>query len=132
MWHDVLLFKLEQNGISGNLLLQQRCFLENRQQRVVLNGSSSAFYPIESGVSQGSVLGPLLFLIYINDLEVNIKSRVKFFADDTMLFSIVHDPVLSAAELNHDLKAINDWAYQWKMHFNPEPTKKAIEVLFLS
>ena len=79
---------------------------------------------------QGSVLGPLLFLIYINDLEKNIKSNIKFFADDTMLFSIVNDPAISANNLNHDLDIIQRWAYQWKMEFNPDPTKQANEVLF--
>ena len=79
---------------------------------------------------QGSVLGPLLFLVYINDLEKGIKSNVKFFADDTMLYSIVKDPLLSAAELNHDLEKINQWANQWKMAFNPDPNKQANEVLF--
>ena len=79
---------------------------------------------------QGSVLGPLLFLVYINDLEKNIKSNVKFFADDTMLYSVVEDPVVTATDLNHDLDIINKWAYQWKMEFNPDPTKQAKEVLF--
>ena len=87
-------------------------------------------YNIESGVPQGSVLGPLLFLIYINDLETNIKSNIKFFADDTMLFSIVNDPLISAIDLNHDLNVIQQWAHQWKMEFNPDPTKQATEVLF--
>ena len=64
---------------------------------------STDFSPVDSGVPRGSVLGPLLFLIYINDLEKDIKSNVKFFADDTMLFSIVKDPIISANELNHDL-----------------------------
>ena len=68
-----------------------------------MNGSYSEFANIESGVPQGSVLGPLLFLVYINDLEKDIKSNVKFFADDTMLYSVVKDPKLSASELNHDL-----------------------------
>ena len=71
-------------------------YLSNRKQRVVLNGSCSDYSSIESGVPQGSVLGSLLFLVYINDLERNIKSNVKFFADDTMLFSIVKDPKISA------------------------------------
>ena len=79
---------------------------------------------------KGSVLGPLLFLVYINDLESNIVSNVKFFADDTMLYSVVHDPNKSASDLNHDLEIINQWAYQWKMSFNPDPNKQAAEILF--
>ena len=86
VWHDGLIFKLEQNGISGNLLKLLQNYLRNRKQRVVQNGSHSDYSSIESGVLQGSVLGPLLFLVYINDLERNIKSNIKFFADDTMLF----------------------------------------------
>ena len=105
-------------------------YLHNRKQRVVLNGSFSDYSVIESGVPQGSVLGPLLFLIYINDLEKSIKYSIKFFADDTMFFSIVKDPVLSADDLNHDLDIIYQWAHQWKMEFNPDPTKQATEVLF--
>ena len=91
---------------------------------------STDFSPVDCGVPQGSVLGPLLFLIYINDLEKDIKSNVNFFADDTMLFSIVKDPIISANELNHDLEKINKWAYQWKLQFNPDPTKQATELLF--
>ena len=130
VWHEGLIFKLEQNGISGLLLNLFKNYLCNRKQRVVLNGSVSPFCEIGSGVPQGSVLGPLLFLIYINDLEDNIISNVKFFADDTMLFSIVQNPVTSASDLNNDLNLINKWAYQWKMAFNPDPTKQAVEVLF--
>ena len=85
---------------------------------------------LESGVPQRSVLGPLLFLIYINDLEKNIKSNIKFFADDTMLFSVVRDPAVSATELNYDLDLICQWAHQWKMEFNPDATKQATEVIF--
>ena len=93
-------------------------YLLNRE-RVVLNGFYSDYATIESEVPQGSVLGPLLFLVYINDLECDINSQVKFFADDTMFYSIVRDPVKSASDLNHDLEIINQWAHQWKMSFNP-------------
>ena len=96
MWHDGLVFKLNQNGISDSLLKLFENYLHNRKQHVVLNGSYSDYYSIESGVPQVSVLGPLLFLGYINDLERNIKSNIKFFADDTMIFSIVKYPVISA------------------------------------
>ena len=120
VWHDWLIFKLEQNGVSGCLLKFFRNYFKNKKQRVVLNGSFSNYSMIESGAPQGSVLGPLLFLVHINDLECNIKSNITFFADDTMLFSIVKDPIIST----------NDLAYQWKMGFNPDPTKQATEVLF--
>ena len=130
VWHDGLIFKMRQNGVSGRLLKLFQNYLKNRKQRVVLNGFPADYSTIESGVPQGSVLGPLLFLIYIDDLEKNIKPNVKFFADDTMLFSRVHDPLLSANELNRDLNIINQWVYQWKMEFNPDPSKQATEVLF--
>ena len=130
VWHEGLLFKLKQNGIDGKLLDLFANYLSNRRQRVVLNGKSSDWAPILSGVPQGSVLGPLLFLIFINDLEAGIISQIKFFADDTSLYSVVKDPEISARELNHDLEVINNWAKQWKMSFNPDPTKPANEILF--
>ena len=129
VWYDGLIFKLKQNGVAGSLLMFFQNYLYNRKHRVVLNGSNSGFSAVESGVPQGSVLGPLLFLIYIDDLERNIKSNIKFFADDTMLFSIVKDPTISASDLNHDLNIIYQWAHQWKMEFNPDSTKQATEVL---
>ena len=125
VWHDGLILKLEQNGISGNLLKLFQNYLSNRKQRVVLNGSYSDYSSVQSGVPQGFVLGPLLFLIYINDLESNMKSNVKFFADDTM-----KNPEISAKCLHHDLEVIHQWAHQWKLEFNPDPTKQATEVLF--
>ena len=130
VWHEGLLFKLRQNGINGKLINLLKSYLSNRKQRILINGSESDWGEIESGIPQGSVLGPLLFLIYINDLELGIKSHIKFFADDTSLFSIVRDPTTSACELNHDLKLISQWAHQWKMSFNPDPTKQAVQVLF--
>ena len=74
-------------GISGSLLHLMECFLSDRYQRVLLNGQSSKWASIKAGVAQGSILGPLLFFIYINDLLEGITSNAKFFADDTQLFS---------------------------------------------
>ena len=122
--------QIKKNDVSGSLLGLLKNYLHNRHQRVVLDGTYSEYSRLDSGVPQGSVLGPLLFLIYINDLENNIQSNVKFYADDTMLYSIVHDPVNSAAELNRDLESIRQWAHQWKLEFNPDPNKKAIEIIF--
>ena len=130
VWHDGLIFKLKQNGIYVSLLKSFESYLHNRKQRVVQNGSFSDYSVIQSGVPQGSVLGPLLFLIYINDLEKYTKSNIKFFTGDTMFFSRVKDPVISADDLNHDLDIICQWAYQWKIEFNPDPSKQATEVLF--
>ena len=79
---------------------------------------------------QGSVLGPLLFLIYINDLPVKLGSNCKIFADDTFLFYKVFDKHVSRATLNKDLELINNWAFQWKMQFNPELNKQAQKLYF--
>ena len=130
VWHEGLIFKLKQNGINGNLLLILIDFLKERKQRVVLNGLFSSWTHIKAGVPQGSILGPLLFLIYINDLPNGLQSNPKLFADDTSLFSVVDDIHLSSSELNLDLTKVSDWANQWKMSFNPDPSKQAKEVIF--
>ena len=95
VWHDGIIFKLETYGVKGNL--------HARYQRVVLNGQTSAWELVKSGVPQGSVLGPRMFLIYINDLQDNIQSTCKIFADDTSLFSHVFNNDASQDELNNDL-----------------------------
>ena len=76
------------------------------------------------------ILGPLLFLVYINDLSKNLSSTAKLFADDTSIFSVVHDISLSSLQLNDDLIKISNWTHQWKILFNPEVTKQAQEVIF--
>ena len=128
--HEGLVFKLKQNGISGNLLNIFEDFLRNRKPRVVLNGETSNWKNIHAGVPQGSILEPLLFLIYINDLAENLSSNPKLFADDTSLFSVVCDLNTSVNEINDDLKKIEAWAHQWKMSFNPDPLKQAQKVIF--
>ena len=98
VWHDGIIFKLKQNGISGNLLNLLSNVFRNRKQGVVLNGQTSSWADVNAGVSQGSILGPLLFLIYINDLADSISSNAKLFADDTSLFSVVHNANTTAKE----------------------------------
>ena len=132
VWHEGLVFKLRQNGIKDNLINLITSFLSNREQRVVLNGVQSNWEHIYSGVPQGSVLGPLLFLIYINDLSENINSKLKLFADDSSLFIKVRNVDEAQSLLMSDLETISSWANQWKMQFNPDITKQAIEIIFSS
>ena len=130
VWHEGLLYKLKSFGISGNLLNLIKHYLTDRSQRVLLNGQCSNWQPILVGVPQGSILGPLFFLMYINDLPDGLKSNVKLFADDTSLFSVVKNKEESASDLTNDLDMISKWAYNWKMSFNPDPNKSTQEVLF--
>ena len=130
VWHIGLLFKLKAYGVDGELLSLLENYLENRKQRVVLNGQNSEWREINSGVPQGSVLEPLVFLIYINDLPDGITSICKIFAYDTSLFSKVLDVNESTKKLNLDLEKTSEWAFQWKMYFNPDPNKQANEVIF--
>ena len=130
VWHEGLLFKLKSYGIQGPLLNLIASFLSNRFQRVVLNGCCSTWKEVLAGVPQGSILGPLLFLVFINDLPEGLRSNIKIFADDTSLFSKIKNTFLSSNILNSDLRFIADWADQWKMSFNPDPSKQAIEVIF--
>ena len=129
VWRKGLLCKLKCMGISGEIYKLLENYLSDRFQRVVLNGQTSSWRPILEGVPQGSILGPLLFLIYINDLPNELKSNAKLFADDASLFTIVKDENESENVLNNDLLLISKWAFNWKMPFNPDPNKPAQEVL---
>ena len=93
-------------------------------------GKSSSWRNILASVPQGSILGPILFLIYINHFPDGIKSICKTFADETSLFSRVKDKNCSTVGLNNDLKIINNWTIQWKMLFNPDLNKQAVEIQF--
>ena len=104
VWHEGLIHKLKSNGISGNLLSFFENYLSQRHQRVTLNGSESSWRSISAGVPQGSVLGPLLFLIYINDLTENIKSQMRLFADDSSIFTPVIDVQVTHEQLVQDLE----------------------------
>ena len=119
-------YKLEFNGLHGNVLRIVKSFLADRKQRVILNGQCSKWDTISAGLPQGSVLGPLLFLIYINDITHNVKCGIKLFADDTSLFTTVQDENVAALDLNSDLEKINLWAWQWQMQFNADKTEEVI------
>ena len=117
-------------GISDALFDLIWSIAENRFQRVVLNGQTSEWLPVKAYVPQGSILGPLFFLIYNNDLLIDIISSVKLFADNTSLFSIIYDAKATAHELNKDLQKIAEWLHQWKMSFNPYLNKQSQGVIF--
>ena len=126
VWHKGLLAKLFQAGIEENFYELISSYLLNRKQIVVVNGEKSDMLDIQAGVPQGSRLGPLLFLIYINDISNDIESDILIFADDTSLFVSGSDPAETAKILNRDLKKISTWALKWKVKFNISKTKSMI------
>ena len=127
VWHRGLIQKLFTLGIIGHLLHWFESYVSSRKQRVVYASASLALSPINAGVPQGSILGPLLFLIYINDIVTNIQSNIRLFADDTSLYVVVENPNEAAAVLNADLDAIYSWSKSWLVTFNPS---KTISMLF--
>ena len=107
---DKVLHELKSMGISGELCNLLENYLSGRFQRVILNGQNLSWRPVLAGVPEGSILGPLLFLGYINYLSNELRSNVKLYADDTSLFIIVRDKNESAHILNNDLSSIFKWA----------------------
>jgi hypothetical protein len=118
VWQKGLIFKLKQAGISGGLLSWLYDYLSDRVQRVVVNGQTSEWTKIKAGVSQGSVLGPLLFLIFINDIIHVVRNcRIRLFADDTCLFIEIDNRERAATMVDIDLSAIHQWSLQWLVSF---------------
>ena len=116
--HKLLLLKLRYYGITGETINWIQSFLTNRKQQVVCDGSISEVVNVTSGVPQGSVLGPLLFLVFINDLPSCIKSTCRLFADDCLLYRQIHSKHDSDV-LQNDLHCLEHWANKWFMQFNP-------------
>lgn len=123
VWHKGLIFKLKSLGVTGPLLEWFSNYLQERRQRVVLKGHHSDWGYITAGVPQGSVLGPLLFLIYINDIVDVVQSGIRLFADDTTLFVTSEDHEISSRVLNNDLESLSAWARQWLVTFSPAKTE---------
>lgn len=123
VWHKGLLHKLRQIGLGPPIIEWFANYLTSRQQRVVFNNNNSDWKHITAGVPQGSILGPLLFLIYINDIVNSIQSKVRLFADDTSLYLIVDNPAATADLINSDLDRIHTWSKQWLVDFNPSKTE---------
>ena len=115
--HDKLMFKVKQLGINGNVYNWVKNWLSNRKQRVVINGTASDWATVTSGVPQGSVLGPVLFIIYINDIDVGLNNFISKFADDTKIGNSISDE-RDRLNLQEDLRKISEWSERWEMPFN--------------
>ena len=126
VWHNGLLAKLSQIGVEGSFLNLIGSYLEGRRQVVVVDGMKSETLEVKAGVPQGSRLGPLLFIIYMNDIIDDIESEILIFADDTSLMACGNDPAETAAQINRDLIKISLWATKWKVCFNPKKSKDII------
>ena len=116
--HEWLLLKADYYGIRNKTNIWLRSFLTGRSQRVVTNGSASSWSPVVSGEAQRTVLGPILFLTFINDLPTNTTSGIKLFADDCVLYR----PINSVSDhfvLQRDLDQLEKWAHSWQMKFAP-------------
>jgi hypothetical protein len=115
--HQRLLLKLKSYGIQGGALRWIEAFLLERRQRVRVNQALSQWRAVKSGVPQGSVLGPVLFVVYINDMPETIKSYIRLFADDTKLFSPANTN-FQQTQIQADLDRLQDWSNKWLLKFN--------------
>ena len=114
--------KLQSHGISGKLLNWISEWLVGRVQRVCINGVYSGWHLVTSGVPQGSVLGPVLFLIYINDIDHGLSNWILKFADDTKIFGVVTN-IEESRVMQDDLNKLLKWSEEWQMLFNNDKCK---------
>ena len=126
VWHNGLIAKLNQIGVQDLFLKTISSYLFNRKQIVVVDGVKSNTLETTAGVPQGSRLGPLLFIIYMNDIVSDIESDILVFADDTSLMASGVDPAETVKQLNRDLNKITQWAEKWRVTFNAKKSKDII------
>ena len=131
VWHKGLIFKLKQVGIEGELLEWINGYLSNRQQKVVIKNCSSSLRRVNAGVPLGSVLGPLLFLVYVNDISESLWSLTRLYADDSSLFYSAASIIDIEGIINHDFCILLRWAAQWLINFNPLKTEAILFTLRL-
>ena len=120
--HRRLLSKIKAHGIEGSVLIWIESWLKDRKQRVVVNGKTSSWRAVTSGVPQGSVLGPVLFALYINDIDLDIKNIVSKFADDTKIGGKARTQV-DRESIQHDIDKVKEWSDVWLMPFNVDKCK---------
>ena len=126
VWHKGLMFK---NGIEGKLLEWLNSYLSQRKQKVGIKSCFSGLKSIFACVPQRSVLGPLLYLVYINDIAKHLLSLTRLFADDSSLFYAAAHIADIAGIINHDLQLLTSWARQWLVTFNPLKTEAVLFIL---
>ena len=131
VWHKGLIFKLKQLGLEGELLQWISDYLYNRKQKVVIRNCSSNLRRVNAGVPQGSVLGPLLFMVYVNDISESLLSLTRLYADDSSLFYSATNLNDIEGIINHDLRILVNWAAQWLINFNPLKTEAILFTLKL-
>lgn len=135
VWQKGLIFKLQTYGLSGDILQLFSSYLNHRSQKVMYKDLFSSKLDLYAGVPQGSVLGPLLFLIYVNDVAENMMSMCRLFADDNSLQQCSYNILDIEYKLNHDLHILESWSDKWFLKFNPSKTKvvffntKAISIM---
>ena len=126
VWHSGLVSKLESVCVEGKALYTLQSYISNRKQVVVVDGVKSNVADVHAGIPQGSRLGPLLFILYIDDILQNLESECLIFADDTTLLATAKDSSLTSNMLNRDLVKIFEWSLTWKVTFNPSKSEDII------
>lgn len=121
--HSILLFKLKDMGFNLDILLWLKSYLSNRHQSTLANNQRSTQAEVKCGVPQGSILGPLLFLTYINDINKNIDCNVSLYADDAVLYSSDKNPEAAAAKLQIDINKLVTWTKVNHLTINTKKTK---------
>ena len=123
VWHRGLLLKLEMYGIQGELLDWFSSYISNRNQSVFVNGALSKPRTLKAGVPRGSVLGPFLFIVYVNEVADKLNCITRLFADDTSLGDFSKEKQLVEKSLNENLASLSSWAKEWLINYNPEKTE---------
>ena len=125
VWLEGLIYKIKCMGVKGDLLALMKSFLFERQQKVVLNGQESEWLTIKAGVPQGSSLGLLHFLKYVNDLLDNLEPNVKLLRMILQCFRL-----FVTLSIPHYIDKVSYWASKWEMSFNSDPSKETQEAIF--
>ena len=126
VWHSGLIAKLESISVTDKCLDLFKSYLSDRKQVVVVDGVKSSTSEINAGIPQGSRLGPLLFILYIEDIQKDLESDILIFADDTTLLSSADNTAITSDILNREIVKITEWSKKWKVTFNPAKSETVV------